>query len=48
MAYINDLFKIIITEMPFSWLRDWQNNYMSFVKDIEQLCLSPLINWTIL
>lgn len=37
MAYINDLFKIIITEMPYSWIKDWSYNYMSFAKDIEQL-----------
>lgn len=37
MAYINDLFKIIITETPYSWTKDWANSYMSFVRDIELL-----------
>jgi 5-methylcytosine-specific restriction protein B len=44
MAYINDLFKIIITEMPYQWTKDWANNYMSFVKDIEQLKVNITAN----
>lgn len=37
MAYINDLFKIIIIETVYQWTKDWSSNYVSFVKDIEQL-----------
>jgi len=35
MAYINDLFDIIIKEMPYPWIKDWANNYNAFTNDIE-------------
>lgn len=35
MAYINDLFKIIITEMPYPWIKDWAGEYNAFASDVE-------------
>ncbi len=37
MAYINDLYKIIITEMPYPWIKDWAASYNEFASDIETL-----------
>lgn len=37
MAYINDLFKIIIKEMPYPWILDWAYNYNAFAGDIGTL-----------
>ena len=37
MAYINDLFKIIITDLPYRWITDWAESYRTFTTDIAIL-----------
>ncbi len=39
MAYINDLFRIIITETANTGLSDWANRYQAFTSDVQKLKL---------
>lgn len=47
MAYINDLFKIIITEMPYPWISEWSYRYNQFASDIAKMKTKITANSTI-